>query len=104
MRCAVCGSDEGRQHHVVSGASYGTACAGECAGLLWEAYFIARTPDADPAFAAYENELTRWRWRRRRAEVEGRAFTERPPQSPGERAGWSSVYAKGWDDVLREIL
>lgn len=56
------------------------ACAGECAGLLWEAHLIRATGASE-----HEHALILWRWKRRRAEVELRPFTDPLPESPVER-------------------
>ena len=83
MRCAVCG---GTDPHLVrdwetrGGTRYGMACRGECAGLLWEAHFLRATGCTDD-----EMDLLLWRWRRRRAEVQGQDFPEPSPMSRVER-------------------
>lgn len=99
-RCAVCGSEglEVREHVTAGGERYGMPCPGECSGLLFEAHFIRATGGDE-----HEHALVLWRWRRRRAEVEGRTFLERPPESAAERALTRLVHERGWDDVAREL-
>lgn len=93
MRCAVCGRDSaGVTHHVTAaGHRYGSACPGECAGLLWEAHF-----DRATNAAADQHALTLWRWRRRRADVEGRVFLEPPPLSSNDVARQRVALERGW--------
>jgi hypothetical protein len=87
MRCAVCGATVGdvREWTTQGGARYGMACRGECAGLLWEAHFQGQTPDSDRDYAEFEAALMAWKWRRRRAEVEGVRFDVAAPESAVER-------------------
>lgn len=101
MRCAVCGfAGPGIESwSTVGGPSYGMACRGECAALLWEAHFVRVAHPGD----AYEAACMVWKWRRRRSEVEGVRFAAPPPVSPGERAVSLAIAAKGWTDIAREL-
>lgn len=98
MRCAVCGSEspDVREHETAGGTRYGMACRGECAGLLWEAHFNRAT-------GATEHEHALWKWRRRRSDVEGRVFLERPPESPAERAVRVAIAERGWTAIAKEL-
>lgn len=82
MRCAVCGrsTPEVLRWATRGGTDYGMACRGECAGLLWEAHFIRATSGSEE-----DQALILWRWRRRRAEVEGRRFDEPAPMTAAEQ-------------------
>lgn len=61
------------------GERVGHFCRGECQGLGWEAFFVTKMKGDE-----YEHALILWRWRRRRAEVDGRTFLEPAPKSPAE--------------------
>ena len=83
MRCAVCRLDDNsvRRWHTAGGADYGSAHAGECAGLLWEAHFLSATGATED-----DQSLMLWKWRRRAAEVAGVAFLEAMPLDATDRA------------------
>lgn len=65
--------------HLQSGLCIGSAHKDACQALLWEAHFLRVT-----GAPRHEQLEVAWQWRRRRAEVEGRAFTESTPTSPAE--------------------
>lgn len=99
-RCAVCGTEsaEVREERSHSGTRYGMACPGTCQGLLWESHFVRAEGGGE-----YEHALCLWRWRRRRAEVQGRPFREAPPKSPAERELERLIESAGWGDVAQEV-
>lgn len=99
MKCAVCASDSGAPVALASGVYLGSACPGECTGLLWESHFVAATEPGDADAAA----LVLWRWQRRRAEVAGLAFTMPAPKSRAERELDATLRARGWLDVAKEL-
>jgi len=78
--CSVCGRP-GQALKAVrwdgsAAPSPGVACSPECTSLVFFAQ-TATTPD--------EKRLESWRWKQRRAEVRGVAFTEAAPLHPVER-------------------
>ena len=81
LRCAVCGREAAHRNETASGEFFGNACKGTCLDLLWKAWFIKRTGGTE-----FEHALILWEWKRRRAEVEGRPFSEAPPKSAAEKA------------------
>lgn len=88
--CAVCGGPGVSPLVLNNGTTAGWSCSDDCRALLWEGHFLA-------SFAAEKHERAelQWRVRRRRAEVEGRPFTESPPTSPGERAATAEAIRLG---------
>jgi hypothetical protein len=99
VRCAVCRVDDGRvrRWHTVGGTDYGSAHPGECAGLLWEAHFIAATGQSE-----HEHALILWRWKRRAAEVAGAPFNAPLPVSPAEAAVTRAIRERGWEAIAKE--
>lgn len=88
-RCAVCGREAAPRHETASGEAIGNACREVCLGLLWKAWFTKRTSESE-----FDHQLILWEWKRRRAEVEGRPFTEAPPKSAAEKA-WQRAELSG---------
>lgn len=82
MRCAVCAVDSERvkRQFTAGGEDFGSACPGECAGLLWEAHYNRATGANED-----EHGLVVWKWKRRRADVEGRVFLEPMPLDAGDQ-------------------
>lgn len=80
MKCVVCGSSKAIEMRTHSDEVVGVACRGECAGLMWEAFFLGRHGTAT------ERAEVAWRWRRLRAELDERLFSEPCPKTPGELA------------------
>lgn len=76
MRCAVCSTDGAKEMSTHGDERVGFFCVGECQGLGWEAFFVTKTNGDE-----FEHALILWRWRRRRAEVDGRTFLEPAPKS-----------------------
>lgn len=89
--CKVCGATGpvGRLE-LGSGQLIGPFCPGECTGLGWEAHFVLETGEGP-----YESKLIAWRWSRRLAEVEGRAFLTPPPKTEAEKALDRWVFSLG---------
>lgn len=100
MKCAVCRTETGRVRRWVTlgGTDYGAAHPGECAGLLWEAHFIAATGQSE-----HEHALILWRWKRRAAEVANAPFTTPPPTSPAEAAVVRAIRERGWEAIAKEL-
>ena len=96
-RCAVCGRVDARRLETLGGSYLGTACDGECTGLLWESHLV-RALGGGPEDVA----LVLWSWQRRCAEVHGRLVPPRPTSS-GERAVEAWVRRCGLEDVAREL-
>jgi len=90
-KCAVCGRPGAQSMRLESGKVIGKACEGECQALLWSEHF-ARWSGAP----RHELDFIAWEWRRRRAEVEGRTFTEPCPKSPAELELDRFRLAVGW--------
>lgn len=80
--CVVCGlTGSARLMELASGQRIGPFCPGECSSLGWENHFDQAT-GARP----FERALTQWKWRKRRAEAEGRTFLEPVPLMESEKA------------------
>lgn len=98
-RCAVCGAiGSAKPLTLVSGATVGAFCVGECTGLGWESHFLraVRAP-------AHELAELAWRWRRHVAATKRIAFTEPAPVSPGERLLNQHIALNGWADIAKEL-
>ena len=98
-RCAVCGvAGVAREFELASGGRLGSFCPGECFELGWEAHWISATGGDEQQRA----EIL-WRWRARRAEVEGAAFRAPFPKSPAERQIERWVAELPDQDIVREL-
>jgi hypothetical protein len=97
-RCAVCGRPATRELRTVGGTYLGRYDEDACAALLWEAHFLRATGAPE-----WEHAAVLWAWRRRRAEVEGKDFTEPRPASPAERQSSATIEARGWGEAAREL-
>ncbi len=98
MRCAVCGLDGAKKLTTVGGEHLGHAHDGECLGLLWESHFLRVTGGLE-----HEHAEVLWKWQRRRAQVEGRPFTEPCPTSPAEDEIDRWIESNGLADVAKEL-
>lgn len=98
MRCAVCAVEGARPLVTVGGEALGHAHDGECVALLWEAHFLRVTEAPE-----HEHAEVVWKWQRKRAQVEGRRFTEPPPTSPAEDEAERVIEGNGWTAVAREL-
>lgn len=81
MRCTVCGA-EGAVAVTVGGhmgtpkKDIGWAHDGTCFVVLWQSHW-----EETYKAPAWERAITAWEWRRQRARVEGRPFSEPYPSS-----------------------
>lgn len=97
-RCAVCGKDGAKEWSSSSLTVFGRAHEGICFALLWESHYVAATGGSE-----HDHAFVLWQWQRRRAEVEGRLFTEPPPLSPADEETNAELERLGLCDVAKEL-
>lgn len=90
MRCVVCRVDDESvvRHSSCGGEDYGSAHRGECAGLLWEGFYVTKTGGDED-----EHAWVLWKWKRRAAEVAGVPFTDPLPLDKSDRE-WAVIRAR----------
>ena len=109
MSCSVCrrslpttpftvGGRDLLGNYIGGEVSIGDVCDDACGQLLWLAHF-ERVMEAP----SWEREITKWKWRKRIAEVNGRPFREPPPRSPVELEIDRNIAVAGLTDIAREV-